>query len=356
MNSQRRVTLRCLCDDLRSDWHDVHQQRRFGRLRAGIAAGSSTSDTALLLDGLPTTAQAAHPLVASFSAAFAGDDPDVRRESISGLSDPHWWKQKVARWRGAATDAAIVGAGEVWLCAGGLRAAGDQRDFYATFMETVSGHGADRYLPAAEDRRVQEIEALVARRDAWSAQVKLSVVVALDSVLRESAPLTVHIPPPAPHPTTERIAHLELSVERLSDDDEEIIELTLVVSHQDRSRPHLVGLAIETALSVVSPVAEDWRVLPAHEADEVWVALVGPEAVMAVRESVVAGELVESLAARGAVHGVHAHYTERGRIVDASVAGDAVPGLCGQWFVPVADPDTMPVCEMCVRRYGELER
>src|SRR5699024_7968462 len=52
----------------------------------------------------PTVGKADHPLVRSFSAAFESGGSGVRRESISGLTEPYWWKQKVSRWRGAATD------------------------------------------------------------------------------------------------------------------------------------------------------------------------------------------------------------------------------------------------------------
>src|SRR5699024_5183971 len=61
----------------------------------------------------------------------------------SGLSDPLWWKQKVSRWRGAATDVKVLHDGEAWLCVAGIRSAGDSRDFYRTFVASVTSKGPD---------------------------------------------------------------------------------------------------------------------------------------------------------------------------------------------------------------------
>lgn len=125
MTYLRRVTIRCLCDDLETDWADVAQQRRFMELRSALEPSTQDSKIATILRNLPTTALAAHPLVRGFYSAFEGDGSDIQRESNSGLSSPHWWKQKTSRWRGAATDAECVGQSEVWLCAGGIRIQGD---------------------------------------------------------------------------------------------------------------------------------------------------------------------------------------------------------------------------------------
>ena len=131
----RRVTLRCICEDLDADWGNPGESRAFLHLRKVVNSECFDSEVALALECVPTTSLAAHPLIAGFHAAFEGNDPGLQRETISGLSDPYWLKQKTSRWRGAATDADVVGEGEVWLCAGGLRASGDARDFYARFMQ-----------------------------------------------------------------------------------------------------------------------------------------------------------------------------------------------------------------------------
>ena len=126
MGLTRRVTLRCLCDDLVTDWGDGAQRERFIELRDALEAAKPDTEVLQLMRGLPSPAMADHPLVRSFSAQFAANDGEVRRESISGLNDTHWWKVKTGRWRGAATDSLLVADDdEVWLCAGGMRAQGE---------------------------------------------------------------------------------------------------------------------------------------------------------------------------------------------------------------------------------------
>ncbi|MCF2570834.1 hypothetical protein [Brevibacterium sp. UCMA 11754] len=98
-----------MCEDLTEDWGDVAQHRKYQALWDAVRTGDKDSEIAILLESLPSVGMADHPLVRSFKASFAFAGAEVRRESISGLTEPHWWKQKVSRWRGAATDTNMVG-------------------------------------------------------------------------------------------------------------------------------------------------------------------------------------------------------------------------------------------------------
>lgn len=173
MDYIRRVTLRCLCQDLSEDCSDTSQLRDFRVLWDVLRSDRNDSGVADLLESLPTVGMTDHPLVRSFSAAFEAGGHTVRRESISGLTSPHWWKQKVSRWRGAATDSDLIGDGEAWLCAGGLRAAGDERDFYRSCMSRVAAGVVDQFLPDQDDRRLQRNETKIARKEAWARQTAL---------------------------------------------------------------------------------------------------------------------------------------------------------------------------------------
>jgi hypothetical protein len=317
MGYVRRVTLRCLCEDLVDDWGSVAEQRAFQRLRAAAVSSGKDSDVALVLEEAPTTACASHPLVAGFRASFESDSAGIRRESISGLSDPHWWKQKVSRWRGAATDAEVVGVGEAWLCAGGLRAAGESRDFYKSFMKGIETAGAERYLPALEDR-------------------------------------LLHVPAPSPEPVAEVLAHLSFEVHREVGEGEELVELFMQVSDQDHARPSLVQLLIDTAQSVVEPVVDAWRVLPGVGTSQIWSTLISVETLRNAREVRSSGAVPVRLRESRLRLGVQAHYTQKDGIVSATVEGDAVRGLCGRWFVPTSNPDSLPVCPSCKDEYSRL--
>lgn len=354
MGYVRRVTLRCLCEDLVDDWGSVAEQRAFQRLRAAAVSSGKDSDVALVLEEAPTTACASHPLVAGFRASFESDSAGIRRESISGLSDPHWWKQKVSRWRGAATDAEVVGVGEAWLCAGGLRAAGESRDFYKSFMKGIETAGAERYLPALEDRRVQRVEQKLARVDAWTEQLRVSVLVCISEASEARESVLLHVPAPSPEPVAEVLAHLSFEVHREVGEGEELVELFMQVSDQDHARPSLVQLLIDTAQSVVEPVVDAWRVLPGVGTSQIWLTLISVETLRNAREVRSSGAVPVRLRESRLRLGVQAHYTQKDGIVSATVEGDAVRGLCGRWFVPTSNPDSLPVCPSCKDEYSRL--
>lgn len=337
-----------------SGWGNVGQQRAFSTLRSIVNSGGLDSDIARALDSLPTTARADHPLVASFFSSFESDDAGIRRESISGLSDPHWWKQKVARWRGAATDAAIVGDGQVWLCAGGLRAAGESRDFYASFMESIHVHGSTQFLPQGEDRRLQAVEEKVARLEAWHDQLRLGVLVCVAECDVTGERRSFHVPAPAPAGVQAPLVHLVLELVRVGDEDDELVELLMTVRDQDHLRPHLVTDAIETARGLLEPVSDAWQVLPGIGTDQIWSVLVSRETLESARSAASDGEVPERLRQSNLTLGVQAHYIPKEKIVSASVEGDAVRGLCGRWFVPTSNPDALPVCPACEVMHQKL--
>lgn len=354
MDYIRRATLRCLCNDLSEDWGDASQHRKYRILWDALRAGEKDSGIGTLLDSLPTVGLADHPLVRSFSASFASGSVEVRRESISGLTAPHWWKQKVSHWRGAATDAAMVGSGETWLCAGGLRAAGDDRDFYHSFTSQIAAGGPSQFLPDQHDRRLQSIEAKIARREAWSKQIQLSALVCLERAYSGQGPVPLHVPAPSPNDVATPLLHLEFDVAQEAVDGEEIIELQLHVSSQDVSKPNLVEEAVNSIREVVEPVVEKWRLLPGPGRDLFWSTIVPSDAIRTAASAVERGELPESITASGFRFAVRAHHAEKHALVDATVDGDAVRGLCGTWFVPTANPDGIDVCPVCADAYGGM--
>lgn len=338
-----------------SDWRDVAQQRAFLALRAAAISAEKDSEVAFALDEVPTTALAAHPLVESFYAAFESSDSSLHRESISGLTNPHWWKQKTSRWRGAATDAAALGDEEAWLCAGGLRAGKEARDFYVSFTSAVNHHGAGPYLPAQEDRRVQAVEAKRARLEAWAAQLRLAALVCLAEADTSGERRMLHIPQPGPASPDAPLAHVTFELERISDEaGEELTEVFIAVVVEDHAATNLMLTAMEAIRSVIESVADAWRVLPGAGTSEIWSAIVEPEALVAAHNAVEFGEVPEERAASVLALGVVAHYAPKGHIVDATISGDPVRGLCGQWFVPTANPDSLPICPTCKHKHAAL--
>lgn len=351
----RRVTLRCLCEDLKSDWGSVAQQRSFKSLRLAVSSEGPDSDVALALDGVPVIARINHPLVSSFYSSFESQDDDVHRPGISGLSDPQWWQLKTGRWRGAATNAPHeVEEDEVWLCAGGLRAGGDDRDFYASFMKAVESSGPRMFLPSAEDRRLLKVEEKVARRDAWLKQVRLTACITLHDSYASGEPRRLHVPGPAPSLVADPLAHVRFDLVTVGGGDDELVEVILTVSIEDFDRRHLSDLAREAIQSVIEPIVDEWRLLPGPGNDQIWATLVSAEALRLAGLATENGELPKELDGSSLILGVQAHYTAKDGIVGATVEGDSVRGLCGVWFVPTSNPDEVPGCPQCREAYEHM--
>src|SRR4051794_19082472 len=97
--SAARPTLRCLREDLVEDWDDIQQRAALGTQPITLPAFDALN----------------HPVVRHAAEVFPGGaDVDARRETISGLSNPVWYKLKTGRWRGAVY---INDDGQAWICA-----------------------------------------------------------------------------------------------------------------------------------------------------------------------------------------------------------------------------------------------
>lgn len=66
------------------------------------------------------------------------------------------------------------------------------------------------------------------------------------------------------------------------------------------------------------------------------------------------GEIVALNALAQSVPGTHSHYTHREHLAGRTIAGNAVRGLCGAFFVPTQDHDRLPVCPTCTQRFEDL--
>lgn len=105
---------------------------------------------------------------------------------------------------------------------------------------------------------------------------------------------------------------------------------------------------------MIEPVSDAWRVLPGAGRSEIWSVLVAPNVLVAAHRAAETGEISEELVDSTLVLGVLAHYTPKGKIVDATVEGNPVRGLCGQWFVPTTNPEVLPICPTCTEKHGAL--
>ena len=357
MALDRRVTLRCLIDDLVHDWVDIHERRRVEQLHAvtqRFAQGDARdSEVGRVIRQLPRLNRLDHPLIRSFDSAFQDDADASRRQTISGTRDPHFWKVKTSRWRGAATDHSLVGSDVAWLCAGGIRADGDGRDFYAMHAAALAREPA-RFLPSHEDRQLARIDENVSQFDAWKVQVAFSTLLLFaeaQQLQRRSGPVTITDPS-----GDRQVARIWVEVESISDGEEVLVEVQLEMEEITREHAKIVQLATQLARASLNDVAEEWTLLPLGDDVTLYRALPSQatsQRAQALRERQEVSEvdLPETLRL-----GVRAHFAPREQLVSAQVNGLAVRALCGYWFVPTADHEHVPECDECRASHDSLPR
>lgn len=354
MGRSRRVTLRCVTEDLASGWTTPDDLANAKRLRelAQKAVGGDIPDSVVRkqLRLLPTLSQLRHPLILAFDGQFAGDDDaGTLRETISAVNDRQWFKQTYsARWRGAAAVLEEDGAETVWLGAAGYHRQGSPEDFYEAFARRCHA-GSDAFLPTDEDFTVRRIEVNVARLDAWKLQVHLTALVLLDAAVN--------------NPETTCKSTL------LSPDSSELLTMSMTVVHTDVDgitahelvvelvpvgweHPSLCKLTSAIVTSAIDPQPETWKCAPLKDnAESHWTVLT-VEAMSAARAAADSGELSSDVRPGEVRIGTVAHYSHRDHIAYASVHGEAIQAMCGHWFVPTADHETKPKCATCQEEYA----
>ncbi|WP_237584012.1 DUF3039 domain-containing protein [Clavibacter phaseoli] len=353
-----------MTEDLVADWASIEHHRAALDLRAIVKAaqqgGARRSDVARQIRSLPRLHLFAHPIISSFSSAFAAEGSEVARESVSGLKNPHWWKQKSTRWRGAATDHSLVGTDQVWLCGAGIRAAGEDRDFYSSFMQTITRSGPEAFLPNAEDKLLQKIDKQVSSLDGWKVSLHGAILVLLSTCVDalahgyDACAGPVDIPSSDPERPDDVVARVELSISRETVGDEDLIEAFLTVAVVDRADVLEADLASQLARAALQPHAEEWRQTPYVGDSFAYSALIDQSTLSKANTLRSTGVLSPDESPDGLLLGVHAHYATESRLVDAQVEGAAVRALCGYWFVPTADHTGLETCAKCVDRHAAL--
>lgn len=353
MGRNRRVTLRCVTEDLTSGWlepADLANAKRLRELAQQAVVGDAPDSTVRKqLKLLPPLSQLRHPLVLAFDDQFAGeDDAGTLRETIKAVKDRQWFKQTYsARWRGAAAVLQQDGAETAWLSAAGYHREGSPEDFYEEFARRCHS-GSDAFLPAAEDATLRRIEVKVARLEAWKLQLHLSALVLLDAAINN--PEHTHNTTVLSPDSTELLT-LSMLVVQTNVEDVVAHELVVVVpagwEHQN-----LYARASIIVKTAIEPQLEAWTSAPLnHNAESHWTVLT-EEAMFAARATAESGTLSASARPGEVRLGTIAHYSHQDHIAYATVHGEAIRAMCGHWFVPTADHESKPVCATCQENYA----
>lgn len=325
-----RPTFRCIRTDLVDGWADSTHQR--------IAGGG---------DGPPALSQLKHPLISHVVDIFAESDEEIRRETISGLSDPKFYKAKSGRWRGAVY---FDDDGQPWLVAAGLRRAGEATDFYAWFTGRVNAVGPDEFLPTGEDRRRLRRETLDQQLSAWERVVHNDT---LDALARTEADRTVRWQLLS-FDGSEVIAEVSLTVETLEADDDEpdgYGEITLEFETTNWQHSQLVEHAEIIAMCAIECRESAWT--PGHTVTRIYSVLGTAREITAI---IANAQSDDNQAPRDVQPSEIAHYVyaHEGRLTQQYVEGMPAKALCGQFFVPRQDPSGMPKCSRCEAVYRSM--
>lgn len=323
-----RPTLRCIREDLTSDWGDVHHYRAISDLRA-----------------CPPLDQLDHPVVGHAVATFGDADAEASRESISGLSDPMWWKLKTGRWRGAVY---VDQDGQAWVCAAGLRRGGEDTDFYRRFMREVERAGPERFLPTEEDRKRLRRELAEASLSQWEQSLHDSACAAL---LEASTSGPTRLSVPGLRNGEGAIGEMTVEVARIQadDPDESIGEVTVVATTLDWGQSDLLRRAELVTLAAISPDEQAWSA--GHTDAQRVYSVMG---VLSEIEQLIANASSEERTPGETAAVSRSHYAHRGRLTEQYVDGKAARALCGVYFVPRHDPESMETCNDCESVYRSL--
>lgn len=353
MSFHRRVTLRCVDEDLTS-WtvasHAAFASSLVAVARAAVRGDADKANLGQVLRGGPHLSQLGHPIIRHFDSSFDADNAEVQRESISAVTDRLWWKVKSGRWRGAAHHASESDL--VWLAAAGLRSSGSRDDFYEKFERRCAA-GSGSFLPDESDFLVLRVEQELAVLSAWKLQLQASILMMIGHELKgvgTTEPLEVQ------HPSKdERVGRVWVSAEGISEGHEQLTEVVVTASVELGSAQVWRDLITQIVIGTLSPRAEDVRVAP-----------VGPQGEFALSfgayvDSELVGEIQRVLAGERPLrlsndlhHGTVAHFSYRDHLMQATVEGYPVEALCGHWFVPSSDFVDKAQCTVCQERYETL--
>jgi hypothetical protein len=333
MHSRRaRPTIRVLIEDLQDGWESPYPRRR-------LDEGD--------YDALHPLSELPHPIIAKAAETFgmvAAEDNPVG--PIASSTQLRLMEIKVSQWRGGVWVDPETGVH--WLVVVGLAKGGheDHDDFYERIKADNVGSAPQRWLPTDLDQRLLRRETAARLITEWELDVQGRV---LDALRKVHAGGTERFT--IAHPIRgERLATLTLAVNPVREVDYSSDDIVVEIdpARQYAGQDLLWQLTVRVLGALNSP-EEGWdrfRDTYSNISEPgAWTARVADLANYVERH-----ELVES------EPGQHAHYTHRKHIAGSAIDGSSVRALCGAYFVPCRDHESLPVCPECRHRYETLPR
>lgn len=300
------------------------------------------------LDPLSPLSELPHPIIQKARESF-GDDPqhDNYVGRVKSCTRFTLLEIKSGQWRGGVW--IDSGTGTCWLVVAGLAKGGheDRDDFYERVSRADDSGEIERWLPVDDDRRQLKRETAARLLTDWELDIQRLVLDALRAVAEGGTAAFV-----LPHPKGPawRFGICRVTVEQVREPGFEREETVVEIELENEFRASNLGWqATMHVLISISPPETSWdRFGDTHSTIDEWGSL-------ALRIDQLQKITDEGLVAQSTPND-KAHYTHRRHLALSSVMGRGVRSMCGVYFVPYQDHESLPRCPVCEERYRDLPR
>jgi hypothetical protein len=330
-NRRARPTLRVLREDLTSGWESALPRR-------ALADGR--------LMELHPLSELPHPVIVKAVESFGADSAnDNFVGPIASASNLRLLEIKQSQWRGGVWQ--DPDSGVCWLVVAGLAKGGheDRNDFYQRIQRENAADGPRLWPPTEEDIRLLKQETAARLRTEWELQVQRAVLEALRAV---QAGGSHRIDIDHPLPEQGRLARIDLTMTAVREDGYEADEVVVEVTPERRyAGSNLLWQLTVRVLISIEPPEQRWdRYADSYSnigEPGAWTKRIDDLSALVKRGDLAVSE-----------PGTTCHYTHRDHLAGKTINGEAVRALCGVYFVPTQDHQTMPRCPVCEKRIEEL--
>lgn len=332
MSRRARPTLRALREDLTSDW-----DRPFV-LRA-LEAGE--------ISAVHPLSALQHPILQKASDSFDDiPEQDSSEGPIASVSSEVLLEIKQGQWRAGVW----IDDEACWVVVAGLAKGGhkDRHDFYKRLERIQATNTVEDLLPTAQDRDLLKKERAHAVISAWQLQNQEQILAALSTVL-DGGTATISIKSPIPGAGADEIfASVDVTVAVCFDPDYTYEDVVVEVDVADRwKNSKLVWPFTTQLLATISPPEQEWEVAGGIFSNLLEIGSLSKQ-FSALRDLTARHEIATTVIGRTA------HYAHRRNLAEQTVEGHASRALCGVYFVPRQDVETLDTCPTCASLHKEL--
>ncbi|WP_075732263.1 DUF3039 domain-containing protein [Corynebacterium phocae] len=236
-----------------------------------------------------------------------------------------------------------------WLIVAGL-AKGDHQDkddFYKRVGAANDSGSYSQWLPSEEDRCLLKIETAARVRTEWELNIQAQVLTALKQV-HSGGDYRIRIDHPVPGKGV--FAIIDISVTREKDNSSTIETDDILVKfspEKSYASSNLWWSLITRVLISIEPPEQGWDRFR-HTFSNM-----GEPGSWTKRIESLSVLVNENLLAQSEP-GIHSHYAHRKHLAGKTIAGEAIRSLCGAYFVPTQDHESLPKCPTCEEKFDNL--